>query len=196
MTALNRILGSRRGAVLHLRIEGRAIAPQCPHLKDYVARAFADGVAQLRLDLSECTYGDSTFVGTLLQLRKQSASRHAEPLPIIANAEFQSILRNMGLLRLFVVNDAAAARPEMPSATSTDDAADVTTPDEWEELAIEAAGPCSPEMIDNVIEAHSELMLASDTCQQRYGAIVQQARDEQARRQQAGVGDCPPDAGS
>ena len=63
------IQGCREGDVARLRVTGRAVAHQCPAVRQVAVDAVESGARRVLIELSECQYGDSTFLGTLLQIR-------------------------------------------------------------------------------------------------------------------------------
>jgi anti-anti-sigma factor len=97
----------------------------------------AEGITSLRVDLRHCTYLDSTFLGTLLTLRRASKKGHTDFILVSPSAECCRLFHQMG------VDDCLPA---------------ISTPEqtgEWTEL------PCEPPDADtfnrNVIQAHQEL---------------------------------------
>jgi anti-anti-sigma factor len=160
MNAQNRMFGCRDGAVIHVRVEGRAAAHQCAELKRFVCEAIDEGARDLRIDLADCTYADSTFVGTLLQLRKRAAAEAEGRVTLEGpNPAMQKILTGMGVSRMFAVQPLA----------------DESLPHAWSMLEGEEAGLCSRAFKENVLAAHTELAAASDICRERYAPIIEAA---------------------
>jgi anti-anti-sigma factor len=97
----------------------------------------AEGITSLQVDLRFCTYLDSTFLGTLLTLKRASKKWQGQFILVSPSAECCRLLKQMG------VEDC------LPAVTAPEAAGD------WTEL------PCEPEDVDtfnrNVIQAHQEL---------------------------------------
>jgi anti-anti-sigma regulatory factor len=98
----------------------------------------SEGITSLRVDLRHCTYIDSTFLGTLLTLRRASKKvPQAEFLLISPSAECCKLFHQMG------VEDC------LPAVCSPEQTG------EWLEL------PCEASDVDtfnrNVLQAHQEL---------------------------------------
>ncbi|HMF17060.1 MAG TPA: STAS domain-containing protein [Gemmataceae bacterium] len=98
----------------------------------------AEGIASVQVDLRHCTYLDSTFLGTLLTLKRASKKcRQAQFVLVSPSPECCRLFKQMG------VEDC------LPAITAPEPAGD------WTEL------PCEPEDVDtfnrNVIQAHQEL---------------------------------------
>src|SRR5262245_17313938 len=55
---------------LTFRVEGRGTVTQSLPMRRLAERGIEAGITLLRIDLRECTYMDSTFLGTLLTLKK------------------------------------------------------------------------------------------------------------------------------
>lgn len=122
-----------------LRVEGRATMNQSPAVRRFAEKCLSSGVAALQLDLSRCTYMDSTFLGTLLHLERATEKAKQSGFALVApSPECCQLLRQMGLEELF---------PVVPAKESVDDT--------WTPLSQE------PEDRDlfrwNVVQAHQEL---------------------------------------
>jgi hypothetical protein len=66
-----------------VRIEGRATMVESPALRRLAEDALAGGAAEVRFELTACTWMDSTFMGTLLCLMR-SAGRGRGRLLLVA----------------------------------------------------------------------------------------------------------------
>ena len=160
----NQILSCHQGHVARLRVFGRAVAHQCPAVRRFAVSALEHGAREVRVELQECDYGDSTFMGTLLQIRSAAQKVSDDALSLVApSPEFDEALRRMGLKRLFHVT----------SDTPADDAT-------WQPLEAEACGTKSREFKENVVAAHRELAQSSETLAARYQIIADEAARELA----------------
>lgn len=156
------ILGRIADAAVRLRVFGRAVAMQCPAVREFVRRGLEAGAREVRVELGECEYCDSTFMGTLLRIKKAAGEAGAAgPVLVAPSTEAEAIVRKMGLARLF---DIVGETP--PPA------------DDWEHLTEERAGTTSYEFKENIVVAHRELASNSETCAQIYDTIADAAEAE------------------
>ena len=119
------------------RVDGCGRATNSLTLRRFAEQVLAAGATTLRVDLRRCTHMDSTFIGTLLQLKRAAEKGERGSLVLLSpSTQCSQILRQMGLDRMVVVESAAEeAGP-------------------WTELGGEedpAAFKC------NAVEAHQEL---------------------------------------
>jgi anti-anti-sigma factor len=156
------IQGCREGDVARLRVTGRAVAHQCPAGRQFAVDAVPSGARRVLVELSECEYSDSTFMGTLLQIRKAADQCGQTTLCLVSpSPEFLATLQTMGLKRLFQLSDEVLPREGA-----------------WRELCVEQPGTRSLDFKENVVAAHRELSEASETCAQRYRLILEEATKE------------------
>src|SRR6187200_2192579 len=66
-----KVLARRVASELCFLVVGRVTSHQAPALRQYVEEGLAGGAARVEVDLRDCTYCDSTFLGTLLRLQRQ-----------------------------------------------------------------------------------------------------------------------------
>src|SRR5262249_31757771 len=112
-----------------------------------------EGIDSLRVDLRHCTYIDSTFLGTLLTLKRVSKKGSRTQFVLVSpSAECCRLFHQMG------VEDC------LPAICAPEAAG------EWTEL------PCEPEDVDafnrNVIQAHQELANLGGTAGQAFQAVA------------------------
>lgn len=94
------------GAVT-FRVEGRGTMAQSLPLRRQAEHSLENGLRQLRVDLRACTYMDSTFIGTLLKLRKSAEARGTVEFTLLApSPACDRILQGMGLGEVFQVQPA------------------------------------------------------------------------------------------
>jgi anti-sigma B factor antagonist len=126
------------GQTVTFRVDGCGRVTNSLPFRRFAEQALAAGAADLRLDLRHCTYMDSTFLGTLLQLKREVERRGQGRFALVSpSAQCHQLLRQMGLESTFVV----LTEEELGTA-------------EWTEL-------CGDEDADafkrNVVQAHEEL---------------------------------------
>jgi anti-anti-sigma factor len=93
------------------RLVGRALMAHGLRLRKVAEQFLAGGADRLRVDLRDCTYMDSTFLGTLLFLKRAAERRGPHLFALIApSAQCGRLLRQMGVDDVFptVVEDEPA----------------------------------------------------------------------------------------
>src|SRR5262245_25812536 len=86
------------------QVEGQATMQHTLPLRRYAERALASGVTSLRVDLRRCTYMDSTFLGTLLCLKKTVDQRGEGNFALASlSPQCQRLIRQMGLEHYYSV---------------------------------------------------------------------------------------------
>lgn len=157
--AHSRILGCRTESTVRIRIDGRGLAAHCTAIREFTAAALDDGARDVHVELGECEYCDSTFVGTLLRLKTAAARAGGGDVRIVApSPEADAVLRKMGLLRLFEVVDDASPEADWQSIGEHDTS--------------------SREFKENIVEAHRELADSSDDMKAIYESIAEDAARE------------------
>jgi anti-anti-sigma factor len=116
-------------------------------------KLLTEGIDSFRVDLRHCTYIDSTFLGTLLTLKRVSKKGNQAQFVLVSpSAECCRLFHQMG------VEDC------LPTISAPESAG------EWTELA------CEPEDVDafnrNVIQAHQELANLGGTAGQAFQAVA------------------------
>jgi anti-anti-sigma factor len=157
-----RILACRDAERVRFRVHGRACAHQAPAVRRFAEESLARGATSVRVDLRDCEHFDSTFVGTLLCLRKQALAAGDAPLVVEAPSEAcLRLLKQMGLLQLI---------------PTSDDAADTAL--RWTELPAEEPGRCTLDFKRDVVHAHEELACLPGATGERYKPIAEMAARE------------------
>jgi anti-anti-sigma factor len=122
-----------------LRVVGRVTMNQCPAVRQWADHCLTQNVQRLSVDLSGCTYMDSTFVGTLLALYRRFKDRQQGGLTIIApSPACKQVLQQMHLLEIFRLGEQPADGGES-----------------WSDLPREGDRPSA--MLRQVVSAHQEL---------------------------------------
>ncbi len=94
-----------------LRIAGRGTMRESPTVRDFLCGAIDDG-AQTMVDLSDCEYLDSTFLGCLIMLHKRG-KRGTASFRVVADAAARR--RLLETVRLEQILDFADSPPECKS---------------------------------------------------------------------------------
>ena len=121
------------------QVEGQATMHHSPAVRQYAEQCFIGGTTALSVDLRRCTHMDSTFLGTLLFLKRLVERYEGGAFTLISpSPQCRQLLREMGLEKIFAVVDV-----------------DELTPDVWTELKSGAGDPTAFKR--NVVQAHQEL---------------------------------------
>jgi anti-sigma B factor antagonist len=106
------------GPAVTFHVEGRATMTQSLPLRRHAERCLETGTTEVRIDLRDCTYMDSTFVGTLLALHKTLEGGKGRVTILAPSNPCTRILRDLGLFDVLLTDqadhDAAAAWVELP----------------------------------------------------------------------------------
>lgn len=143
-----------------LRIEGRINMNSCPAIGHWADACLAEGVSQLRVDLSRCSYMDSTFVGTLLSLYRRCKDRAPGTFALVApSPPCAQVLRQMHLLEILNV------LPQADTGTTG-----------WTTLPLEPDGQTA--VIGQVVQAHQELAALPGEVGQSFRGIAEELSAE------------------
>ena len=151
------------GDLLDLRITGRGTMNPCPGLRRFIEQELKRGVRRLSVDLHECTYMDSTFVGTLLALlHKIDAERGTFEL-VAPSDECRRVLRQMGLEEVIPI-----VTPESREAN------------QWTPLPQEKFDRTGFDL--NVLQAHRELASLPGAVGEQFRGLIPELEAEVAAR--------------
>ncbi len=101
---------------IYIKAKGHVTAAYCPELKSRCFARFEDKppVASILLDLTECDYMDSTFLGLIVGLAKRLKTISDRKIALWGASEVCiGLLRTIGVLRLVEI---AGLAPEIPAA--------------------------------------------------------------------------------
>ncbi len=92
----------QRGQTISCRVIGQATMRQSPAFRRRVEQCLARGVTTLHVDLHQCNYMDSTFLGTLIMFKRRLVDRCLGQFALVApSPECNRLLRKMGLGAVF-----------------------------------------------------------------------------------------------
>jgi anti-anti-sigma factor len=140
------------GESIYVRARGHVTAAVCPGLKTRIfARLEAEPpVEGLYLDLSECEYMDSTFLGLIVGCHKRLSARTGMKVVLLGvNEACLGLLRTIGVLGLVALRDEG---PEFPPR--------------MEELS---NGPKAT--VGFILDAHEDLSALSAANEKRFSAL-------------------------
>jgi len=133
---------ARNGNLIYIQVVGRGSFQNASHVKHFAEEVLKGGATGIQVDLKDCTYLDSTFLGTLagIGIKLRTATSDASTLQILnATPRNTELIQNLGLDRLFRFE----AAPE-------------AVPDATQKLDGTAAGKV--ETGETMLEAHQTLM--------------------------------------
>jgi anti-sigma B factor antagonist len=137
-TPQNCVRARRQGATVTFQVDGWGRMPHSLPLRRYAEQALAEGVTSVRVDLRRCTNMDSTFLGTLLCLKRRVEEAKGEFVLLSPSPKCCQVLRQMAVEGLFAVR--------------TEDEADTA---DWVELCSDTQDVDS--FRRNVVHAHEAL---------------------------------------
>jgi anti-anti-sigma regulatory factor len=102
----------RIGTTVSFRVEGRATLTQAAPFRKFAEACLVGGATLFRIDLRDCTYLDSTFLGTILHLHKKgTASGLARVVLVAPSTPCGKILQQMGLIEFLTTEQAGPDEP-------------------------------------------------------------------------------------
>jgi anti-anti-sigma factor len=137
---------------------------QSPALRCRIEQALVSGPITLHVDLHECVYMDSTFLGMLIMFRRMLVNRHLGQFALVApSPECSRLLRQMGLDATFCIL-AEESSPDVPE----------------ELLESETDAPYSQR---NIVEAHQELAALPGPAGEIFRDVAAHLQHDWERRQ-------------
>ena len=136
-----------------LQAVGSIRATLCYSLRETLLARLEEpaGVPAIFVDLSQCTYMDSTFIGLLVAMDKRLQKGSTGRLHVLRpSAECLDLLRQIGLMDFLLIEDAAP-----------------TLPDRMEEATSDSFKPGA----EFVLRAHEALMETSDEARRKFGLL-------------------------
>src|SRR5262245_27835258 len=103
MTVLSgKVLARQAADELCFLVIGKVTSHHSLALRQYAEEALDRGTVRVHVDLRDCTYCDSTFLGTLLQLQRRCDCENQGTLRLVCpSAEFRQLLTQIGAEQLF-----------------------------------------------------------------------------------------------
>jgi anti-anti-sigma factor len=148
------------GQTVDFQVEGRATAGQGLAFRKCAEQCLAGGAPALRIDLARCTHMDSTFLGTLLFLRRAVERRGQGDFVLVSpSPQCCQLLRQMGMANLFPVRTS-----EEPDAG------------DWVEVTGDLTDVCTFKR--NIVQAHRELAALPGPAGEPFRAVVRFLAEE------------------
>ena len=144
----------RHDQTLTFRVEGWGTMAHSLPLRRFAEQNLAEGVSAIRVDLRHCIYMDSTFLGTLLFLKRAVDRRGQGEFALLSpSPECRRLFQQMGLDTIY------------PVVTAEEPAADT-----WTELT--GGTEDVPALQHNVVQAHQELAGLPGPSGEAFRAVV------------------------
>ncbi len=86
-----------------VKVVGKGSFQNAHQLKSFYLNVIPNGTDSFDVDLKECTYLDSTFLGTLAMLGSSVRKKGGQLIVLNANARNLELMQNLGLDRLFTI---------------------------------------------------------------------------------------------
>jgi len=165
MAALNgKVLARQEGDELAFLVVGSVTCHHSPALRQYAEDGLRSGARSVQVDLRDCSYCDSTFLGTLLQLQRRFDPAGKGSFRLLCpSASFRQMLTQIGAERLFCISNEA-------------DPANIQTT--WQQLADSVDRSAARRFKQNIVEAHQELANAGGALAQRFAPLAEAVRHE------------------
>lgn len=155
---------SEKDGIQHIRVKGNASFVCAPPLRELAKKLAAEPFGGLKIDLEECTWMDSTFMGMLAMLGL-NAKKKGVPAEIVnASEQNEKLLCGLGLKKVFEFKAGPSAAGDDVPAASND------TTDEGRAR--------------NVLDAHQTLMDIDEGNVQKFERVVEFVKKDIDRMEQ------------
>jgi anti-anti-sigma factor len=153
------------------QVDGWTTMNQSLSFRRFGEQCLAAGATALRVDLRRCTFMDSTFMGTLLFLKRAVHKKENGEFTLLSpSAQCRKLIKQMGVEGVFPIEDT-----EEPAGCP------------WCELPSD--GKDHPAFKQNVLQAHQELADLEGPSGGPFRAVVQCLTEEmEAEQEKAGRG--------
>lgn len=155
---------SDKDGIQYIRVKGNASFVCAPPLRELAKKLAAEPFAGLKIDLAECTWMDSTFMGMLAMLGLNAKKKGAPAEIYNASEQNEKLLGGLGLKKVFEFKDGAfMADNDAPAASNE----------------------TSPEgRARNVLDAHQTLMDIDEGNVQKFEKVVEFVKKDIDRMEQ------------
>lgn len=169
VTTPARILVANHNGVAWLRVEGRGSFQNSVELSKYAEKRLDAGDQVLMVDLEECTYMDSTFMGTLtgIACRLESEGSGARMEIVNPSARAKELLENLGLDEILRIHPGDEAVNGMEWAAVRGLMAEQLFPE-----AFDNAGAMKRSKAECMLAAHKALAATSSQNDVRFRDVI------------------------
>jgi len=156
---------SSRDGVYRIRVIGRATFECAPALRNMAGTLEQETFRQVRIDLSGCTWMDSTFMGILAMIGLRAKKISAEAFIVNADAQNENLLCGLGLRKVFQFT-AEKTEPDAPA------------PAEAPKSGASSAQDSALDSAKTVLAAHETLMDVDEENVRKFRNVVSMVRQE------------------
>jgi len=155
---------SENGGIHHIRVKGNASFVCAPPLRELAKKLAAEPFAGLKIDLEECTWMDSTFMGMLAMLGLNAKKKGAPAEIFNASEQNEKLLAGLGLKKVFEFKSGQSiAGNDVPAASNE------STPES---------------RARNVLDAHQTLMDIDEGNVRKFEKVVEFVKKDIDRMEQ------------
>ena len=163
-----RILVAHHNGVAWLRVEGRGSFQNSCELKDFARRRLEKGDSIVLVDLEECTYMDSTFMGTLTGIACRLESESGKRLEIVSpSTRARELLENLGLDQILRIHPGNESVNGMDWAAIRGVMAEQLFPESFTDL-----GQAKLKKAEVMLEAHKALAACNSKNDARFRDVI------------------------
>ena len=149
---------SEKDGIHHIRVKGNASFVCAPPLRELAKRLAAEPFSGLKIDLQECTWMDSTFMGMLAMLGLNARKKNAPAEIYNASEQNEKLLCGLGLKKVFEFK---------------------TGPSQFGDEVQAASNESTPESrARNVLDAHQTLMDIDEDNVSKFEKVVEYVRKD------------------
>jgi len=156
---------SSRDGVYRIRVIGRATFECAPALRNMASTLEQETFRQVRIDLSGCTWMDSTFMGILAMIGLRAKKINAEAFIVNADAQNENLLCGLGLRKVF-------------QFTTEKNEPDAPAPAEAPKSSSSSAQDSALDSAKTVLAAHETLMDVDEENVRKFRNVVSMVRQE------------------
>ncbi len=155
---------SEKNAVTFIRVKGNASFVCAPPLRELAKKLAAEPFGGLKIDLEECTWMDSTFMGMLAMLGLNAKKKNVPAEIWNASEQNEKLLCGLGLQKVFAFQNG-----EFGDAADSAAASNATT---------------AESNARNVLDAHQTLMDIDEGNVQKFEKVVEFVKKDIDRMEQ------------
>ena len=115
---------SEQDGIHHIRVKGNASFACAPPLRELAKKLASEPFGGLKIDLEECTWMDSTFMGMLAMLGLNAKKKGAPAEIFNASEQNEKLLDGLGLRKVFSFRNGESLNVADVPAASNDSSAE------------------------------------------------------------------------
>ena len=161
------IARSQRG--YEITVKGRATFDCSSPLRNFADNIVPGSIEKIFIELSECTWLDSTFMGTLAMLGLNAKKANIEVEIVNIDDKNFKLLKELGINKLFTYNNRKSGESEE---------------EKWEKMinAQDDKDSSEDEVADTILEAHKTLMEVDEKNIGKFQKVVEMVEKDISKR--------------